>query len=111
MSRMIYRSSTCRQAICRHPGIGCTMPMAAHAPAAPRLVSRPRLFAQLDQKAPVTLLCAPAGSGKTTLLSSWLATSHPHAAVAWVEVERDEEDATRFWGAVMEALRRSQAIP
>ena len=85
--------------------------MAAHAPAAPRLVSRPRLFAQLDQNAPVTLLCAPAGSGKTTLLTSWLAADDPHAAVAWVEVERDEEDATRFWAAVMDALRRAQAIP
>jgi LuxR family maltose regulon positive regulatory protein len=80
--------------------------MATHAPAAPQLVNRPRLFALLDANAPVTLVCAPAGSGKSTLLRSWSAPG----TLAWVEVERDEEDATRFWGAVMDALRRSGAI-
>jgi LuxR family maltose regulon positive regulatory protein len=81
--------------------------MATHAASAPRLVNRPRLLALLDEPTPVTLLCAPAGSGKTTLLRSW----EPPGALAWVQVERDEEDATRFWGAVIDALRRSGAIP
>jgi LuxR family maltose regulon positive regulatory protein len=84
--------------------------MATRAPAA-QLVARPRLFALLDDPLPVTLLCAPAGSGKTMLLSSWLRSREPPGVVAWVQVERDEEDATRFWAAVMEALRRSGAIP
>jgi LuxR family transcriptional regulator, maltose regulon positive regulatory protein len=80
----------------------------------PGLVRRSRLFALLDRGASgaVTLLCAPAGSGKTMLLSSWLRSarwSHPPAA-AWVDVEREESDATRFWGTVVEALRRSGAI-
>jgi LuxR family maltose regulon positive regulatory protein len=44
------------------------------------------------------------------LLSSWLRSDRPAAAVAWVDVERDETDAIRFWSTVMEALRRSGAI-
>src|SRR3712207_198376 len=76
----------------------------------PGLVSRARLFPLLDSAARVTLVCAPAGSGKTMLLASWLHSAQPQAAVAWVGVEREECDATRFWGMVMEALRRSGAI-
>jgi LuxR family maltose regulon positive regulatory protein len=75
-------------------------------------VERPRLFALLDQGSlgPVTLLCAPAGSGKTMLLSSWLGRGDPPGLVAWVAVERGESDPTRFWGAVIDALRGSGAV-
>jgi LuxR family transcriptional regulator, maltose regulon positive regulatory protein len=59
----------------------------------------------------VTLLAAPAGAGKTMLLSSWLRAAEALGVVAWVGVERDESDATRFWGMVMDALRGSDAIP
>jgi LuxR family maltose regulon positive regulatory protein len=89
---------------------------AAPSPTVPRpvtgLVERPRLSALLDRGAagPVTLICAPAGSGKTMLLTSWLRGAPPPGAVAWVDVERDESDPTRFWGMVMDALRRSGAI-
>ena len=85
-------------------------------PAVPRLmtglVERPRLFALLERGAlgPVTLITAPAGSGKTMLLSSWLRGAELPGPVAWVGVERDETDATHFWGMVMDALRRSGAI-
>ena len=74
------------------------------------LVERPRLFALLDRgaSAPVTLICAPAGSGKTVLLSSWLRGAQ--LPVAWVGVERDEADATRFWTMVIDALRGAGAI-
>ena len=76
------------------------------------LVERPRLFAALEHGSagPVTLLTGPAGSGKTMLLSSWLRTVRPPPAVAWVDVERDERDATRFWATVMDAVRRSGAV-
>jgi LuxR family transcriptional regulator, maltose regulon positive regulatory protein len=78
----------------------------------PGLVARPRLFAVLDRGAEsrVTLISAPAGSGKTMLLSSWLRTAKRPGAVAWVGVERDEADAKRFWGLVLDALRNSGAI-
>jgi LuxR family transcriptional regulator, maltose regulon positive regulatory protein len=85
-------------------------------PAVPRLVAglvaRPRLFALLDRgvQGPVTVIAAPAGSGKTTLVSSWLRGAELPGPPAWVPVERDESDATRFWGTVMDALRDSGAI-
>jgi LuxR family maltose regulon positive regulatory protein len=85
-------------------------------PAVPRLVAglveRPRLFELLDRGAqgPVTLLSAPAGSGKTMLLASWLRSAQPAESVVWVTVGRDETDATRFWGQVMDQLRASDAI-
>jgi LuxR family transcriptional regulator, maltose regulon positive regulatory protein len=76
------------------------------------LVSRPRLFELLERGAqgPVTLISAPAGSGKTMLLASWLRSAEPAGPVAWVVVGRDETDATRFWGLVMDELRDSGAI-
>jgi LuxR family transcriptional regulator, maltose regulon positive regulatory protein len=79
---------------------------------APTLVERPRLFTLLDRgtQGPVTLVAAPAGSGKTMLLSSWLRISPPEGASAWVSVQREETDATHFWGMVMDALRGSGAI-
>ena len=75
-------------------------------------VTRPRLFALLDQGAAgrVTLVCAPAGSGKSMLVSSWLRHAADGHGVAWVGVERDETDATRFWAAVMDALRDADAV-
>jgi hypothetical protein len=60
----------------------------------------------LKRETRVTLVCAPAGSGKSALLASWLGGRTP---VAWVGVERDECDATRFWSSVADAPRRSGA--
>ena len=76
------------------------------------LVLRPRLFALLDRGAAarVTVVSAPAGSGKSTLVSSWLREAEPRGAPAWVAIEREEADATRFWGTVMDALRDSGAV-
>jgi len=88
-------------------------PRASSAPRlVPGVVERPRLFALLDRgvAGPVTLVSAPAGSGKTMLIASWLRIAGPPGPVAWVDVERDESDATRFWIRVMDALRNSGAI-
>jgi len=76
------------------------------------VVERPALFDLLDRgvQGPVTLVCAPAGSGKTMLIRSWLETRCPPMAVARLAVRTDEADATRFWGAVADALRRSGAV-
>jgi LuxR family transcriptional regulator, maltose regulon positive regulatory protein len=52
----------------------------------------------------VVLVCAPAGSGKTVLLRSWVAAAQSQDRVGWVSVERGEQDAPRFWRAVIEAL-------
>src|SRR5215218_6933506 len=50
------------------------------------------------------LVEAPAGFGKTTLLAQWRA-SGGGGRVAWVSLEEGDNDPTRFWGYVVEALR------
>jgi LuxR family maltose regulon positive regulatory protein len=74
------------------------------------LVERPRLTELLDRglAGKVTLITGPAGSGKSVLASTWARDAG--LPVAWVDVARDEADATRFWGKVMDALRSCGAI-
>ncbi len=69
------------------------------------LVERDRLLSDLDAalSTPLTLLSASAGWGKTTLLSTW-ASRHPHQ-VAWLSLDALDNDPTRFWLAVIAALR------
>src|SRR5438132_254169 len=68
------------------------------------LVPRPRLVNQLQLgiQRPLTLIAAPAGFGKTTLLSTWL--EHAPLRSAWVSLEHDDDDLTRFWSYVFTAL-------
>ena len=75
-------------------------------PAMQRLVARTALFERLSTAGPgqVVLLCAPAGSGKTILLRSWSESPAAPDRVAWVSVERGEEDAQHFWLSVIDAL-------
>ena len=70
------------------------------------LVEREPLLSALDGAlaTPLTLLSAPAGFGKTTLLSAW-ARRHP-AQVAWLSLEELDTSPTRFWVALIAALRR-----
>jgi hypothetical protein len=70
----------------------------------------PRLVEVLDRgiQGPVTVIAAPARGGKTTLVSSWLRGAELPGPPACVSVERDESDATRFWGTVIESLRPVQ---
>ena len=70
------------------------------------LTPRPRLTDQLQQglQRPLTLVAAPAGFGKTTLLCAWLERSH--LPVAWMTLERGDNDLTRFWSYVFNALER-----
>jgi LuxR family maltose regulon positive regulatory protein len=53
----------------------------------------------------VIQVTAPAGSGKTVLLRSWIEAVGLTGRVAWVSVERGEQDAQRFWLSVVEQLR------
>lgn len=73
-------------------------------PAARRLVPRSALFGVLSAGGPagVLLVCGPAGSGKTVLLRSW--AEGVAGRVAWVSVERGEEDAQHFWLSVVDAV-------
>jgi len=55
----------------------------------------------------LTLVSAPAGWGKTTALAEWAAAAAP--AAAWVSLDESDNDPTRFWGYVLEALRGAGA--
>jgi LuxR family transcriptional regulator, maltose regulon positive regulatory protein len=79
--------------------------LAAPAPRAgliPRVGLQALLQANLSAK--LVLLDAPAGSGKTTLLAQWQATAVGDR-VAWVALDRGDNDPTSFWIYVVEALR------
>jgi LuxR family maltose regulon positive regulatory protein len=69
------------------------------------LLDRDDLLQLLDRAVTkrVTVISAPPGSGKTSLLRAWADRST--SRVAFVSVARDEQDAPRFWGAVVDAIR------
>ncbi len=60
-----------------------------------------RLDAGLTKK--LTLVTAPTGFGKTTLVGLWIA-SHDFPS-AWVTLDENDNDPTRFWTYVVTALR------
>ena len=75
------------------------------------LVDRDGLLHLLDRAVTkrVTVISAPPGSGKTSLLRAWTDLSpNPHR-VAFVSVDRDQQDAQRFWCDVLEAIRNPAA--
>jgi LuxR family maltose regulon positive regulatory protein len=49
------------------------------------------------------LVSAPAGYGKTTLICEWLATCR--GSVAWVSLDRGDNDPNRFWAYLLAALQ------
>jgi LuxR family transcriptional regulator, maltose regulon positive regulatory protein len=53
----------------------------------------------------VTVISAPPGSGKTSLLRAWADRSSNGRRVAFVSVDRDLQDAQRFWRGILEAVR------
>ncbi|MCP4212874.1 MAG: tetratricopeptide repeat protein [Halieaceae bacterium] len=57
----------------------------------------------------LTLVSAPAGFGKTTLLSEWIADARASSRfavkVAWVSLDRRDNDLTRFWIYVVSAIQ------
>jgi LuxR family maltose regulon positive regulatory protein len=75
------------------------------------LVPRPRLSERLDRgtASKLTLVSAPAGFGKTTLLTEWLAGGPAATAgerlVAWLSLDRADNDPASFWTYLIAALR------
>ncbi|MGH8174808.1 MAG: LuxR C-terminal-related transcriptional regulator [Steroidobacter sp.] len=79
---------------------------------APRLrrdvVSRPALFERFlasVEHNPVTLVCAPGGSGKTTLLTQLCAGAVRDFSVLWVSIDADDDDANRFFAALIHSVQ------
>jgi LuxR family maltose regulon positive regulatory protein len=59
---------------------------------------------QVGLEGKLCLVEAPAGFGKTTLLAQWQAAAGG-GRVAWVSLDEGDNDPTRFWVYVVEALR------
>ncbi|MBT2289026.1 hypothetical protein J7E73_07740 [Paenibacillus albidus] len=72
------------------------------------LVSRPRLMRKLNEgmKAKLTLVSAQAGYGKTTALSEWV-KQQGSALVAWVSLDKLDNDWSQFWRCVMASIQES----
>jgi LuxR family transcriptional regulator, maltose regulon positive regulatory protein len=75
------------------------------------LVPRQRLSERLDRgtTSKLMLVSAPAGFGKTTLLTEWLGAGPAAPAderlVAWLSLDRGDNDPASFWTYVIAALR------
>lgn len=72
----------------------------------PGYLNRSRLIDALDEAITreLILVCTPAGFGKTTLLADW--AEGADVAVAWLSLDEDDNDPTRFWRYVLVALDR-----
>lgn len=70
------------------------------------VISRPRLTRMLDEGkgAKLTLISAQAGYGKTTSLSEWV--TGRGLRVAWVSLDRLDNDWAAFWHYVIAAIRQ-----
>jgi ATP-dependent transcriptional regulator len=77
----------------------------AQAVARPRLLSR---FRSISEQR-LCLIAAPAGFGKSTLLAQALATLPAETRVAYLALEANDNDPSRFWSYVLHAIERSQA--
>ena len=74
-------------------------------------VPRPRLVDALRAGSTrLTAVVAPAGWGKTSVLSAWAADPGEHVRVAWVSLDEDDDEPTRFWTYVLTALSGVGAI-
>src|SRR5207302_3567214 len=84
-------------------------PISRYISVARGLLDREDLLQSLDRALAkrVTVVSAPPGSGKTSLLRAWAARSADLRRVAFVSVDRDQQDAQRFWSAVVDAIRSS----
>jgi LuxR family transcriptional regulator, maltose regulon positive regulatory protein len=86
---------------------GHLRPLSRDGSVASSLLERDELLQTMDRAVTkrVTVISAPPGSGKTSLLRAWADHSTDVRGVAFVSVDRDEQDAHRFWAAVLDAFR------
>ena len=80
-------------------------------PIRPNLVPRARLTTQVDEglTRPLTLIATPAGFGKTTLIAEWAAGRGREFPLAWLSLDDDDNDPTRFLTYLIAALQTLKA--
>ncbi|UCH10166.1 MAG: LuxR family transcriptional regulator [Fidelibacterota bacterium] len=78
-------------------------------PLRPELIHRRQLISRLEEgmNRRMILVSAPPGSGKTTLLSEWIHGNHK--SVAWLSLDQEDNDPTRFVSYVIAALQLIEA--
>jgi LuxR family transcriptional regulator, maltose regulon positive regulatory protein len=73
-------------------------------------VTRPRLLESLQtglvENRKLTVFSAPAGYGKTTLVSEWIQSLDRDMRVAWLSLDKDDNDPARFLGYCAAAFHR-----
>jgi LuxR family maltose regulon positive regulatory protein len=76
------------------------------------LVSRPRLIGRLSEgfHRKLTLVSAPAGFGKTTLLSDCAASFNSRMPVAWLSLDKGDNDPVRFWTHFFAAMQKIPSL-
>lgn len=79
-------------------------------PPRPYLVARSRLIermnAGLQNSRQLLLISATAGFGKTTLASEWITESHLERSTAWISLDEEDNDPSRFLQYLIAALRQ-----
>jgi LuxR family maltose regulon positive regulatory protein len=80
-----------------------------HPPLPRGLIPRPGLVGRLrPTERRLTVLDAPAGWGKTSLVAQWAQQPGPGVRVAWLGLDRDDDDPVLFWSYVIAALRTQE---
>lgn len=72
------------------------------------VVARSRLLEQASGgvEGPLTVVSAAAGAGKSVLAASWIAAGLAPGPVAWLTLDRFDDDPGVFWAYVVATLRR-----
>lgn len=70
-------------------------------------LSRFKLLKKLNsaENCKLTIVSAPAGYGKSTLLTEW--ASDNDRKVAWLSLDKDDNDPTRFWSYIIASLQKT----
>lgn len=76
----------------------------------PRSIARPRLIDAVTRGvtgSALTLISGPAGAGKTVLAASWAEAAPVDWPIAWLTVDKPDNNPALFWTYVLKSLARA----